>query len=63
MEYRFQGTEVFVRRDPKTGDVILSPRPDSWDGLFELCGKGDVPDDFMGPNDRGQAAQDRDPFE
>jgi len=34
MEYRFQGTEVFVRRDPKTGDVILSPRPDSWDGLF-----------------------------
>ena len=23
-EYRFQGSEVYVRRDPATGDVILS---------------------------------------
>ena len=22
-EFRFEGKEVFVRRDPKTGDVIL----------------------------------------
>lgn len=35
-EFRFEGSEVFVRRDPKTGDVILSRKPDSWDGLFEL---------------------------
>lgn len=25
-EFRFEGTEVNIRRDPKTGDVILSPR-------------------------------------
>lgn len=61
-EYRFEGAEVFIRRDPKTGDVILSRRPDSWDGLFDLHGKGVVPDDFMDTNDRRAPEQDRDPF-
>ena len=62
MEFRFEGSEVFVRRDPKTGDVILSRKPDSWDGLFALYDKGDVPDDYMGLADREQRPQDRDPF-
>jgi antitoxin VapB len=62
-EFRFEGTEVFVRRDPNTGDVILSRKPDSWDSLFELYGKDQVPDDFMGQADRSQPSQDRDPFE
>ena len=43
-------------------DVILPCKPDSWDGLFELYGKGDVPTDFMGPADRSQPPQDRDPL-
>jgi antitoxin VapB len=64
MEFRFEGSEVFVRRDPKTGDVILSRKPESWDGLFALYGEGGVPDDFLGPADRKQrSSQDRDPFE
>jgi antitoxin VapB len=25
-EFRFEGDEVYIRRDPETGDVILSPR-------------------------------------
>lgn len=62
MEFRFEGNEVFIRRDPKSGDVILSRKPDSWDGLIELYGKDDVPADFMGPSDRAQPKQDRDPF-
>ena len=62
-EFRFEGGEVYVRRDPKTGDVILSRKPDSWDGLFELYGKDEAALDFMGPADRSQPAQDRDPFE
>jgi antitoxin VapB len=65
-EFRFEGSEVFVRRDPKTGDVILSRKPDSWQGLFELYGKDQAedqaPDDFMGTADRSQPLQDRDPF-
>ena len=35
-EFRFEGTEVYVRRDPATGDVILSRRPESWKSFFEL---------------------------
>lgn len=61
-EYRFEGVEVFIRRDPKTGDVILSRKPDSWDGLFDLYETGAVPDDFMGSADRSAPQQDRDPF-
>ncbi len=61
-EFRFEGSEVFVRRDSKTGDVILSRKPDSWDGLIELYSKDQEPDDFMSAADRNQSSQDRDPF-
>jgi antitoxin VapB len=50
-DYRFQGSEVYVRRDPATGDVILSRRPESWRDFFELMKTIDVPDDFL--TDRG----------
>ena len=62
-EFRFEGSEVFVRRDPKTGDVILSRKPASWNGLFALYDRDDVPADFMGAGDRCNTRQDRDPFE
>ena len=26
-EFRFEGTEVHIRRDPETGEVILSVKP------------------------------------
>ena len=35
-DLRFEGTEVFIRQDPETGDVILSRRPESWDEFFKL---------------------------
>lgn len=46
-EYRFQGSEVFIRRDTATGDVVLSRRPESWDDLFRLMDSLDVPKDFL----------------
>ncbi len=46
-EFRFPGAEVYVRRDPKTGDVILSRRPDSWQDFFDLVDTLDIPEDFM----------------
>jgi antitoxin VapB len=46
-EFRFEGTEVFIRRDPVTGDVILSRRPESWDGFFELRRQGKARPDFL----------------
>jgi len=42
---------VYIRRDPKTGDVILSRRPESWREFFALADKIGVPDDFL--SDRG----------
>ncbi len=50
-EYRFPGSEVFIRRDPASGDVVLSRRPESWEDFFELADKIAVPEDFMA--DRG----------
>jgi antitoxin VapB len=60
--YRFDTDEVYIRRDPATGDVILSPRPTAWDGLFDALEKADFPADFLAPEQRQQGAQDRDPF-
>ncbi|HXM61638.1 MAG TPA: type II toxin-antitoxin system VapB family antitoxin [Terriglobales bacterium] len=50
-EYRFAGSEVYVRRDPATGDIILSRRPDSWQDFFELMKTIDVPKEFMADRD------------
>lgn len=46
-EYRFEGSEVYIRRDAESGDVILSHRPESWKELFDLLDNADVPDDFL----------------
>ena len=34
--FRFEGDEVYIRKDPETGEVILSAVPNSWDGFFDL---------------------------
>jgi antitoxin VapB len=52
-EFRFEGSEVFVRRDLATGDVVLSRRPESWKGFFALLKTADVPEDFL--SDRNDA--------
>jgi antitoxin VapB len=46
-DFRFSGSEVYVRRDPATGDVILSRRPDSWQDFFELTDSLNIPEDFL----------------
>ena len=46
-EFRFEGSEVYVRRDAATGDVILSRKPNSWADFFELMKTIDVPEDFL----------------
>jgi antitoxin VapB len=39
-EFRFEGDEVYARRDERTGDVVLSsqPRARTWEELFERIG-------------------------
>ena len=46
-EYCFESSEVYIRRDPASGDVILSRRPESWQDFFELMKTIDVPEDFL----------------
>ena len=46
-DFRFPGSEVYIRRDPANGDIILSRRPDSWLDFFELMKTLDVPEDFL----------------
>jgi antitoxin VapB len=46
-EFRFAESEVYIRRDALTGDVVLSRRPGSWDEFFQLVKRLDVPQDFM----------------
>lgn len=45
--FRFQGTEVFIRRNPCTGEVVLSPKPTSWHDFFKLVDHTNIPADFM----------------
>lgn len=60
-DLRFEGTEVYVRRDSKTGDIILSRRPESWGSFFELVDREGVPGDFMSDR-RDRLPQNREPI-
>ena len=61
--YRFDAKEVFIRKDPETGDIILSRKPASWDDFFSALECADVPADFLSEKDRNQSTHSRDPFE
>ena len=51
VDFRFECKEVFIRKDPVTGDIILSRKPGSWDSFFELMETIDIPEDFMADRD------------
>lgn len=61
-EYRFDTKEVFIHRDPETGDVILSRRPADWNDFFIALKNADIPADFLSPEERQQIEDDRDPL-
>ena len=62
-EFRFEGKEVYIRRDSVTGDVILSQRPLDWESFFAAAAEAEVPEDFLDERDRNQGFSSRDPFE
>jgi len=57
-EFRFAGDEVYVRRDPATGDVILSSRADAWDAFFNLVAAADQATHELPPPADAIAGQD-----
>ena len=50
--YRFRSSEVFIRRDPNTGDIILSEGPGSWANVFAALDAAIIPDDFLSDAER-----------
>ncbi len=56
--FRFSSKEVFIRKDIKTGDVVLSPKPCSWKDYFQLLDSLNIPQDFMDDR-KDEPAQER----
>ncbi|HVT96658.1 MAG TPA: hypothetical protein VHE33_04070 [Acidobacteriaceae bacterium] len=56
-EFRFVTEEVFVRRDPRSGDLILSPAPRSWNQIFAALDAAGFPEDFMNERNQGEPEQ------
>lgn len=50
-KYRLDCKEVYIRKDPVTGDIILSRKPESWESFFKLMNTITVPKDFMAERD------------
>ena len=59
--FRVSSLEVYIRKDPETGDVIPSRKPESWGDLFALADATKIPSDFLCSRDR-RAARKRRPF-
>jgi antitoxin VapB len=52
-EYRFSSDEVYVRRDPQSGDLILSEAPGGWDEIFAALDNAGFPEDFLADRPQG----------
>ena len=51
-EFRFKTDEVYVRRDPQSGALILSESPaKTWKEIFAALDAAGVPDDFLADRD------------
>ncbi|MGB8012815.1 MAG: type II toxin-antitoxin system VapB family antitoxin [Terriglobales bacterium] len=52
-EFRFTTDEVYVRRDPQSGDLILSESPvKTWAEIFKALDDAKFPDDFLEDRDQ-----------
>ena len=58
--YRFDCDEVYIRKDPTTGDIILSKKPGTWEEFFKLADSLDITKDFM--DDRNNDAPQKREF-
>ena len=63
--FRFDASEVYIRQDPDTGDVILSKKPPDWTDFRALLESTPIPEGFLSPTERGEAelaGSERDPL-
>ena len=55
-EFRFNTEEVSIRRDPDTGDIILSQKP-TWDEVFAALDAAPPPEGLLEPRHQGFLAE------
>jgi antitoxin VapB len=63
-EFRFEGDEVYITRDERTGDVVLSRHPGAktWDEFYDFLKTVEVPDDFLAERPMNAVPPERDIF-
>jgi antitoxin VapB len=63
-EFRFEGDEVYISRDPRTQDVILSKHPGArvWEEFFKRVRKHKAPSDWMADRPMNTISKDREPL-
>lgn len=59
-DFRFRSSEVAIRRDPDSGDIILSEIPNI-DDVFAALDAVGLPHDFMSEADRDRRAPESRP--
>jgi len=55
--FRFSTDRVYIRRD-RSGDVVLSTNPGTWDGFIDALAGLDVPTDFLASESRQATERD-----
>lgn len=63
LEFRFDVSEVFIRHDPATGDVVLSRKPTDWQGLLDAVAQNKDEDLLIERRLATAPHARRDPFE
>jgi antitoxin VapB len=63
LEFRFDVSEVFIRHDPVTGDVVLSRKPTDWQGLLDVVAQNKDEDLLIERRPATTPHVRRDPFE
>jgi antitoxin VapB len=53
-EFRISSKEVIIRKNPRTGEITLSPRLTGRQ-LVDLLQSMNLPEDFLSPEERNQA--------
>lgn len=54
---RFSSKEIYIRTDPRNGDVILSESPGSLQEILTALHSLNIPDDFLSPAERAHAQE------
>ena len=56
-QYPFSASEVYIRRNSQSGDLILSQAPGGWDEIYTAIDNAGLRDDFLAEQSQGRPQQ------